>query len=231
MYNTLAKYYDVLVKDDQATEMWVDFFNKHKKGRTILELASGTGEISLALAKDYQLDASDLSNEMLEMIKVKDNEHIINDYLSLDMSNFKVNKTYDNIICFCDSINYLLDINDLEKMFKLVHQHLNNDGVFMFDMHSLDRLDEFSEDYIETGSILDTDFQWTIVKDQDYLLHHFAFYEESGLKQEQHIQRVYDPNIVINTLEKVGFKVSVFTDFNQQGIQAGEKIFLIGEKL
>ena len=59
MYNELAKYYDVLVKDDQATQMWVDFFNRHQKGETVLELASGTGEITLVLAKDYRVDASD----------------------------------------------------------------------------------------------------------------------------------------------------------------------------
>ncbi len=228
MYNELAKYYDVLVKDDQATQMWVDFFNRHQKGETVLELASGTGEITLVLAKDYRVDASDLSDSMLSVIKDKDVDNLVLSYNILDMVNFKVDKGYDNIICFCDSINYVLNLNDLEIMFNNVYASLNKNGVFMFDMHTLDRLDEFNEDYIETGHILNTDYQWSIVKDDDYILQHFAFYQDDGIKQEHHIQRVYDPSKIINLLEKVGFKVKVFTDFDIEGISVGEKIFIVG---
>ena len=228
MYNELAKYYDVLVKDDQATKMWVDFFNKHKHGKTVLELASGTGEITLALAKDYIVDASDLSESMLNVIKRKDVDNLVSSYSILDMVDFDTQKSYDNIICFCDSINYVLDLSDLEVMFKKAYTTLNKNGVFMFDMHTLDRLDEFSEDYIETGQILDTDYQWSIVKDEDYILQHFAFYEDDGIKQENHIQRVYNPDTIIKLMEETGFKVQVFTDFNIEGISVGEKIFIVG---
>ncbi len=228
MYNELAKYYDVLVKDDQATKMWVDFFNKHKHGKTVLELASGTGEITLALAKDYIVYASDLSESMLNVIKRKDVDNLVSSYSILDMVDFDTQKSYDNIICFCDSINYVLDLSDLEVMFKKAYTTLNKNGVFMFDMHTLDRLDEFSEDYIETGQILDTDYQWSIVKDEDYILQHFAFYEDDGIKQEHHIQRVYNPDTIIKLMEETGFKVQVFTDFNIEGISVGEKIFIVG---
>ena len=107
MYKDLAKYYDVLVKDDQATQLWVDFFNRHQSGKTVLELASGTGEITLELAKNYLVDASDISEPMLAEIKAKDN-NMLNDIFKLDMTNFNLNKTYDNIICFCDTFKHRL---------------------------------------------------------------------------------------------------------------------------
>ena len=231
MYQPLAKYYDVLVKDDNATQMWLDFFNQHQAGKTILELASGTGEITLALADGFLIDASDISKSMLNEVKNKDSNNKINDYLILDMENFSLNKKYDNIICFCDSINYLLDYQSLNAMFLSVYNHLNTDGVFMFDMHSLDRLKEFEQDYIETGNILNTDYQWSISTDGKYIYHHFAFYKDSGLVQEQHVQRVFKPELVIDLLEKMGFKIEVFTDFNKVGIVAGEKIFIVGRKI
>lgn len=230
MYNNLAKYYDALVKDETATRWWVDFFNIHENGNTILELASGTGEITLELAKTYSVDASDISEMMLDEIKNKDINNIVNNYLKLDMSNFNLDKTYDNIICFCDSINYLLDLDSLKSMFKVVYKHLNNHGVFMFDMHSLDRLEEFEVDFIEVGQVLQTDYQWSITKEDDLLYHHFAFYEDDGLKQDHHVQKVFNPQEVINLLKDIGFELKIFTDFNKDGITKGEKIFIVGRK-
>ena len=230
MYKDLAKYYDVLVKDDQATQLWVDFFNRHQSDKTVLELASGTGEITLELAKNYLVDASDISEPMLNEIKAKDN-NMLNDIFKLDMTNFNLNKTYDNIICFCDSINYILDLSDLESMFKSVASHLKVGGSFMFDMHTKDRLKEFSDPYIEVGQVLDTDFQWTIQTEDDFILHHFAFYTEAKTKQSHHIQKVFDLNIVVKLLEDLDFDLKIYTDFDQSGIHPGEKIFIVGRKL
>ena len=229
MYNTLADYYDTLVKDDKATQLWKEFFINHKsKGDTVLELASGSGEITIALAQDYKVDASDLSEKMLEKLKSKDLSENIKNIYHIDMRDFSLDKTYDNIICFCDSINYVLKEEDLMSTFKNVKAHLKKDGVFMFDMHSHDRLDEFLEEYIEVGKIEDTDYQWTIKSDEDLIFHHFAFYQEDGLLQEQHIQRVYDAELVIDYLKRLDFKVEVYTDFSKKGINKGEKIFIVG---
>lgn len=230
MYSKLAKYYDALVKDDHAVDMWISFFKTHKKGNNILELASGTGEITLALAKNFDVDASDVSISMLKEIKKKDKSKLVKNYYQLDMRDFSLDKNYDNIICFCDSINYILDLKRLENMFKNVYAHLNKDGVFMFDMHSLDRLEEFEEEFIEAGQVLKTDYQWIIRKEKDLLLHHFAFYENSGLSQEYHTQKVYIPEKIIKILKDIGFSLKIYTDFVKEGIVKGEKIFIVGRK-
>lgn len=44
---------------------------------------------------------------------------------------------------------------------------------------------------------------------------------------EQHVQRVYEPLWVKQQLENMGFVVSIKTDFTQDGIQEGEKLFYI----
>ena len=43
IYNTLATYYDDLVKDEQATKAWVDWIEKHKSACSMLECACGSG--------------------------------------------------------------------------------------------------------------------------------------------------------------------------------------------
>ncbi|NLY62770.1 MAG: class I SAM-dependent methyltransferase [Erysipelothrix sp.] len=230
MYNNLAKYYDALLKDDQATTMWLEFFNKHKHPGKTLELAAGTGEITLKIAEQDKIIATDLSQDMINELNAKATSENLLDAFAMDMINFSIDDKFDNIICFCDSINYVLEVDDLKLMFQQVYKHLNAGGKFLFDMHSLDRLEEFAEDYIETGQLLDTDYQWSIWAEDDYIHHHFAFYEDT-LYEERHVQRVYHYELVKELLEAIGFKLSVYTDFNQVGINAGEKLFIVGEKI
>ena len=47
MYQILAKYYDALVKDEEATKAWADFVESHATFNTVLEYACGSGEITL----------------------------------------------------------------------------------------------------------------------------------------------------------------------------------------
>lgn len=229
MYKRLAKYYDALLKDDEAVSWWTDFTNKHSKGKTILELASGTGEISLSLAKDYDLDASDLSIEMLDEIKAKDVDNKIKSIKQLNMLDLAENNKYDNVICYCDSINYLDSYESLEMVVSNVYKALKDGGVFLFDMHTPDRLVEFEEPYIEVGLLHGTDYQWSITSEDDFIYHHFAFYEDE-LIQENHTQRVFDYNKVLEILNNIGFTVKVYTDFDTEGISEGEKYFIVANK-
>ncbi|MCI5774360.1 MAG: class I SAM-dependent methyltransferase [Erysipelotrichaceae bacterium] len=226
IYDRLAYYYDELVKDDEATLKWCDFVDRHSKKRKILELACGSGEISHELMqRGYEILATDISASMLARLNQKYPN--INTKV-LDMNEFKVSQQYDGIICFCDSINYL---ENYHQMFASVHEALKIGGTFLFDMHSKDRLEEFKEMFIEEGYINDTPYQWTIVSDENCIHQHFTFYQPEGMIQEQHVQYVFEPKEVMTYLEALGFKLKVYTDFDQEGIQPGEKIFIVGEKL
>ena len=133
IYNELAKYYDGLVKDDVATKTWVDLITKHIKGTKVMELACGSGEITLALAKcGYAIDASDLSSEMIRVAKEKQKDEKIHFY-TMDMLAFSADSTYDGVLCLCDSINYILKEEQLANLFKQIHDCLNTGGIFLFN--------------------------------------------------------------------------------------------------
>ena len=51
MYQILARFYDALVQDEEATNAWVSFIQRHIQGKRVLELACGSGEITIALGK------------------------------------------------------------------------------------------------------------------------------------------------------------------------------------
>ncbi|MDE6476071.1 MAG: class I SAM-dependent methyltransferase [Erysipelotrichaceae bacterium] len=231
IYRQLATFYDALVKNEQATQAWVSFVKQYVQGTRILELACGSGEMALSLSKiGYEIDASDQSQWMLQKAKEKQGSDKVQ-WLVMDMLAFQTNKSYDAILCFCDSINYILKEEELIKLFSNIYQSLPENGVFLMDMHSVDRLVEFQEEYIETGHVEGYAYEWHIFSEDDYLYQNFAFYnDEAKPIMEQHIQRVYDPMQVKQMLCDIGFHVQIMTDFVFEGIQEGEKYFYICKK-
>ena len=72
MYNSLAFYYDELVKDDQATIQWVNWIEEVLEPSEILDCACGSGEIDGQLKKlGYKVSALDLSQEMIQVAQKK----------------------------------------------------------------------------------------------------------------------------------------------------------------
>lgn len=232
MYEALASYYDALVKDDEATASWVSFVTSYIAKGSILELACGSGEITIALAKQgYQMHASDLSSDMIRVAQQKEGSELV-EWSVMDMCQMQLQTSYDGILCLCDSFNYILHHHQVEEFFKQVYDHLRVGGYFIMDMHSMDRLLEFEEEYNEAGSIEDVDIQWTILSEEDRIYQNFAFYQSDGtVLLEQHIQRVYDPIEIKEMLEAQGFDVCIKTDFTLDDICAGEKQFYIARKV
>lgn len=231
MYEHLAHFYDALVKDDEATLAWVKLIQQYIPKGKIMELACGSGEITIALANaGYQVSASDLSSDMIEEAKHKEGSEQIT-WSCMDMCTFEDNNCYDGILCLCDSFNYILELEQVEAMFQQVYTHLKTNGTFIMDMHAMDRLLEFAEEYNEAGKIDEHEYQWTIFAQDDVIYQNFAFYDEvGGVTLEQHMQRVYEPMLIKGMLETIGFKVDVLTDFIHNGVIEGEKQFFICKK-
>lgn len=232
MYEKLATYYDALVKDEKATAAWTSFVKQHAFGNAFLEVACGSGEITLALAKEgYHMSAGDISEAMLKCARLKQGSEAVAWHV-LDMRHLDAFSTYDSILCFCDSVNYLIDLDDWRLFFQQAYAHLKDNGVLLFDMHAVDRLTEFQEEYCEAGYIDHTAYEWTVTAEDDCIYHNFVFYDEANQPiLEQHIQRVVSADWVSQCLREIGFQTKVFTDFDQPGIQSGEKYFYVCKKV
>ena len=224
MYNSLAFYYDELVKDDQATSQWVHWIKEVLEPCEILDCACGSGEIDGQLKKlGYRVSALDLSQEMIQVAQNKDCADHYYCQNMLDLSGMGI---YDGICCLCDSFNYILSQEDVKKFFQEVFAHIKPGGWFCFDTHSLDRLIEFENEWNETGQFEDgLRYQWSIMAEEDIIYQDFAFYFDQGIKQEHHMQKVYDPMWLVQQLQSYASEIRICTDFDQEGICEGEKIF------
>lgn len=230
MYQALAKFYDPLVKDEQATRDWVDFIERHASFQSVIEYACGSGEITLALAnKGYHVEASDLSLDMVEVAKQKNGSEKVA-FSVHDMRKPFKGKA-DCVLCLCDSLNYVIEEDEIKQVLKNAYQNLNDQGTFIFDVHSLDRLTEFQDEFYEEGIIDETGYEWSIETQQDLIFQNFVFFDSSAHPTyEQHIQRVYDPLKMKKWCEEVGYQVSIYTDFVKEGITEGEKYFYVCQK-
>lgn len=227
MYQVLAQFYDALVADEKATQDWVHFIESHASFKTILEYACGSGEITLALAKlGYQIKASDLSSDMVEMAKKKKHADQVEFFVHNMVE--KLEEKADLVLCLCDSMNYVIEEDDFKQVLFNAYSNLNENGTFIFDVHSLDRLEEFENEFYEEGMINKCGYEWSIETQQDYIYQNFVFFDESAHPTfEQHIQRVYDPYQIKAWCEQLGFSVEMYTDFIHEGICEGEKYFYV----
>ncbi len=140
-YDAIARVYDKLNAEIDY-EKWADFFEKcfekylPEKPVLVLDLACGTGRMTRTLSKrGYDMIGVDGSSDMLfEAMYSYSSDGIL--YLLQDMREFELYGTVGAVVCCLDSINYLLEENDIKKTFSLVHNYLDPDGIFIFDVNS-----------------------------------------------------------------------------------------------
>lgn len=231
IYDLLASYYDTLVQDEQAVLDWLAWMKPYLEQPDLLELACGSGEITRHLADlNYEVTALDLSAKMIEQARQKPSRRPIA-YQVADMRDLKDFPVYSAILCLCDSINYL-SAQEMPAFFHEVSAHLKPGGYFLFDTHSLDRLKEFADEYNEVGEFADgTQYQWSIMSEDETIYQDFAFYRPDGqMIQEHHLQTVFDPEQLEEWLDPYFEIIRLDTDFVEEGIQPGEKYFYICQK-
>jgi SAM-dependent methyltransferase len=62
-------------------------------------------------------------------------------FLKADMATFSIKQKFDVIYCVHNSLNHLYKIEDWDRMFQAVYEHLAPEGIFIFDINTPDRMD------------------------------------------------------------------------------------------
>lgn len=227
MYEELAGYYDQLVGDEQAAADWEAWVTAWLKTGDVLDCACGNGRITSRLNRHLDMTGMDLSPAMIGQAYQTDPSIC---WKTGDMTNLEGYGKYVGITCLCDSINYLTEAEQLEAFFQEAWAHIKPEGLLLFDMHAADRLEEFADGWEETGTFEDgCQVQWEIQSEDGKVFQLFTFWLPDGsMVQENHVQRVWCPAEVEQLLTNTGFEVlDVTTDFDQPGIQPGEKYFYV----
>ena len=209
-YETFAYYYDSLM-EPQFYDDYESFIMNHASFDEVLELGCGTGEMAIRLAKRKKsVFATDLSTDMLEVAKQKAMAENVNLILQrIDMSDFSTSHQVDLILCLCDSINYLLDVEDVIRTFRNVYQSLKAEGTFIFDSDSLYKMNVILKDYCEKEDDEEFAFEWNVeLLDEGYVHHHVYIEDkiEHEIVDEEHYQKTYSVAQYLYWLKEVGFE-------------------------
>ena len=219
-YSGFAKVYDLFM-DNIPYEEWTDYVKELlaeegiKEG-ILLDLGCGTGSVTELLAENgFDMIGIDNSEEMLEiaMEKREESGHDIL-YLLQDMREFELYGTVKGVVSICDSMNYILDDEDLLDVFKLVHNYLDNEGIFIFDMNTMYKYEQILADNTFAEDREESSFIWENYYDEEeeinqYDLSLFVQEEDGRYRkyEETHLQRAYEQQCVEELIKESGLEL------------------------
>lgn len=138
-YERFSRFYDAAMDDPGPRAALVqDFIDRHHPdAASLLELGCGTGSILARLTPGPSLTGLDRSARMLDIAAQKvPGARLIEG----DMASFSLGEKFDVVICVFDSLNHLVEFDQWTSMFAAVYDHLNEGGLFCFDVNTVGEL-------------------------------------------------------------------------------------------
>ncbi len=169
MYKEFSKVYDEFMEYADY-DLWYETLCQligitEVQGDKLLDLGCGTGEILLRAHHDFECEGADLSSGMLKRASEKLNsEGVELPLYEQDMRKLSLGKRYDVIVSMFDTVNHLTNREDLVKLFRGIYNHLEESGVYIFDV--VDR--EFMEEMFPGGVFLDEREDMTVIWEHEY---------------------------------------------------------------
>lgn len=243
-YGEFAYIYDKLMKPDINYNGVADFIenifiSRNKNPQLIADLACGTGNVTIPLARrGYEMIGVDISEEMLSLAREKAEAEALDIlFLKQDISGLDLYGTCDAFLCMIDGLNYIIEPKKIEYMLKRIKTcFLNPDGILIFDISTRYKL----ENIIANNTFIhDTDevfYSWEnkYIKKLNLSKMYLNFFIKQGNGQykrfyEEHLQRGHLEEELVSALKKNGFsEIEVFDGFtfNKPRIDSERVVFV-----
>ena len=209
----------------------------------VVELGCGTGSFTQELYKlGYDIMGIDLSMDMLNLARMKSQEAGYNImYLEQDMRELDLYCTAGTIVSVCDSINYVLEDEEVIKTFELVNNFLYPKGVFIFDFNTLHKYRDVIGDTTIAENREDCSFIWDNyyheeehVNEYDLTIFARCDDEDEVFRRsvETHFQRGYTLEEMKGFVEKAGleFIEAIDADTHEAPTDDSERIYIIARE-
>jgi SAM-dependent methyltransferase len=126
--------YDLLVPPGPCEQFYCQL--SRQTGGPVLELACGTGRLTVPLAQvGHQCFGLDASENMLRHARQKAlAAGVAIDLIRADMADFDLGRRFNLIVLSCNSMAHLLTLPALTSCLRSVTRHLSDTGLFAFDV-------------------------------------------------------------------------------------------------
>lgn len=216
-YTSFASVYDTFMDNipyEEWTAYWVDRLKEYGiEDGLVLDLGCGTGTVTELLAKSgYDMIGIDNAEEMLEIAMEKRAASGLDIlYLLQDMREFELYGTVRAIVSACDSVNYILEEEELVEVFRLANNYLDPEGLLLFDFNTIYKYRELLGDTTIAEAREDCSFIWDNYYYEEEELNEYEltlFIREEDERyrryQETHLQRGYTLEQMKDCLEQAG---------------------------
>lgn len=246
IYDLIASIYDKVNKDVDYSA-WADFIEEiikreYKNGNPelVLDLGSGTGSMTLELAKrGYDMTGIDYSVEMLDIARERAEKAGLSDkmlWLCQDMTEFELYGTVDVTVSCLDTVNHITDPSDLSRCFSLVHNYLVPDGLFIFDVNGRYKFENIygSESYViedESSFLVWQNYYNEKSRICDFYISLFEECDDGRYERydEDQRERMYTLRSLKRLLKDNGFEfIGAYSDFAfTEGSDDDERLYLV----
>ena len=237
-YSEFASVYDELMTEipyDSYAEL-IELAAGGIAGKKILDIGCGTGLLSVKLAKmGGDVTGVDLSPEMLGVAKERANALSAPvSFIEQSMQQLKGFSDFDIAVIAIDSLNYVIDREEVIQTLRNVYNSLAAGGVLLFDVHSLFKTDvifmegPFTFDNERISYIWETeegDEPHSVFSELAFFIRNIdGFYKRFD---EVHYQRTFSVQDYVEMLTGIGFSIErVFADWEDEPPQdESERIF------
>lgn len=242
-YTSFASVYDLFM-DNVPYEEWCAFLCKilAQHGITdgpILDLGCGTGKMTRLMSEQgYDMTGIDNAAEMLQIAAMEPGEVPIL-YLLQDMQDLELDGCVRAVYSVCDCVNYVLDEEELQQAFSRVHEYLEEDGAFIFDVNTSYKYTKLLAENTFAESRDEGSFIWDNYYDEEERINEYdltLFIPEGDelyrRYKETHYQRNYETETLLKLLKNAGFTdICVYDDYTDAPLcETSERAVFVAKK-
>ena len=242
-YTSFASVYDLFM-DNVPYEEWCAFLCKMlaQHGITdgpVLDLGCGTGKMTRLMSEQgYDMTGIDKAAEMLQIAAMEPGEVPIL-YLLQDMQDLELDGCVRAVYSVCDCVNYVLDEEELQQAFSRVHEYLEEDGVFIFDVNTSYKYTKLLAENTFAESRDEGSFIWDNYYDEEERINEYdltLFIPEGDelyrRYTETHYQRNYETATLLKLLKNAGFTdICVYDDYTDAPLcETSERAVFVAKK-
>ena len=223
-YHALADSYDRLTNDVDY-EATVAFYyaileREGVKPRTAVDLACGTGSVSLLLAQQgIRVTAVDLSEEMLSVASQKAQE-LENPplFICQPLQELHLPRGVDLAVCALDSLDYITNPEDCCQAIRRIYKVLKPGGCFIFDVNTPEKLRAMDgQVFLDEDEDVFCVWRGEFDEQSNICSYGMDLFQRSGTvwhrSFEEHREYAYSQEQLIGYLKEAGFTaIEVYAD-------------------
>ncbi len=207
----------------------------------VVDLGCGTGTLTeLMYKKGYDMVGVDVSESMLAIAlgkKEASGSEIL--YLAQDMRELELYSTVGTIYSVCDSLNYILEEQELLDVFGLVNNYLYPGGIFIFDFNTDYKYREVIGETVIAENREDCSFIWENFYDVEEEVNEcdltvFVRQEDENFRRfrETHLQRGYTAEQMAALVGQAGMEVVEVMDADTGGNVSDEsgRVYIVARE-